>query len=71
MINISKIAVSKEYKVCDGCSKIIYPTESYIASRFSIDEPGTNLVRMISVSICGECITVFEDIESNTFNESV
>lgn len=71
MVNITKVSVSKEYKVCDGCSAIIYPKMSYVDSRFSIDEPGTNLVRMISVSICGECITVFEDIEGNTFNESV
>lgn len=70
MQNISKIEVSKEYKVCDGCSNIIYPKMSYISSRFSINEPDSNLVRMVAVNICGECITVFEDIGSNTNNES-
>lgn len=71
MQNISKVEVSKGYKVCDGCSSIIYPKTSYVNSRFSIDEPDSNLVRMVAVNICGECITMFDDIGSNTFNESI
>ena len=61
MAGVSEFIKAKDPKECDGCSRIIYPSETYIHSRFTLNDPGSNVVRFISVFICNECLFDFDD----------
>ena len=69
MTGVSEFIKAKDSKVCDGCSRIIYPGETYIHSRFTLNDPGSNVVRFISVFICNECLFDFDDFAHGANNE--
>lgn len=69
MPNVSEFVEAKDTKVCDGCACLIYPGHNYVHSRFTLNDPGTNVVRFISVYICGECLFDFDDFAYGANND--